>query len=101
VTDNTAQESDAPEDRPEPSDDDVEQAKEDMAEIDKRYEPGSRQTVVVPGTNGMVTGTAFADFIDESEDDFAGADGSRRTGDDTDGDDADRADSEKSEARDS
>jgi len=31
------------------------------------YEPGARPTVTVPGTHGMVSGTAFADLV-ETED---------------------------------
>jgi hypothetical protein len=37
-----------------------EKAKKDATDIGKRYEPGSRPTVVVEGTDGTVAGTAFA-----------------------------------------
>lgn len=41
-------------------------AEEQVAGIDKKYEPGARPTVTLPGTNGMVSGTAFADMVDEN-----------------------------------
>lgn len=43
-----------------------EQAHQDAAEIENKYEPGARPTVVLPGTDGMVSGTAFADMVDEN-----------------------------------
>lgn len=45
-----------------------EQAHKDAAEIDNKYEPGARPTVVLPGTDGMVSGTAFADMVDDNGD---------------------------------
>ncbi|MDJ0395476.1 hypothetical protein QMK17_19305 [Rhodococcus sp. G-MC3] len=42
------------------------EAEEKAAEIDSKYEPGSRPTVTLPGTGGMVSGTAFADMVDEN-----------------------------------
>ncbi|MEZ5154375.1 hypothetical protein [Rhodococcus zopfii] len=42
-------------------------AQERAHEIQQMYEPGARPTVTVPGTDGMVSGTAFADLV-ESED---------------------------------
>ncbi|MEU5844299.1 hypothetical protein [Rhodococcus sp. NPDC047139] len=39
-------------------------AQERAEEIDRMYEPGARPTAVVPGTNGMVSGTAFADMAE-------------------------------------
>ncbi|MFC8180210.1 MULTISPECIES: hypothetical protein [Nocardiaceae] len=42
-----------------------EKAKSDAAEIDAQYEPGARPTVTLPGTDGMVSGTAFADMVDD------------------------------------
>jgi len=48
------------------SDEDRERTKKDAAEVEKRYEPGSRPTVVIEGTDGTVAGTAFA-----SDDDIA------------------------------
>ncbi|OWY79739.1 MULTISPECIES: hypothetical protein [Rhodococcus] len=46
-------------------DEEKRQAKEKAEEIDRMYEPGARPTTVVPGTNGMVSGTAFADTVGE------------------------------------
>ncbi|UTT46990.1 hypothetical protein [Rhodococcus gordoniae] len=46
-------------------DEEKRQAKEKAEEIDRMYEPGARPTTVVPGTNGMVSGTAFADMSDD------------------------------------
>ncbi|MGB2951337.1 MAG: hypothetical protein WBB62_19415 [Rhodococcus sp. (in: high G+C Gram-positive bacteria)] len=52
-----------------PVDNEVAQnAKERVAGIDQKYAPGSRPTVVLPGTGGMVSGTAFADMVDENGD---------------------------------
>ena len=45
------------------------QAKERAEEIDRMYEPGARPTAVVPGTNGMVSGTAFADMAEQPSND--------------------------------
>lgn len=42
-------------------------AQERAHEIQQMYEPGARPTVTVPGTHGMVSGTAFADLV-ETED---------------------------------
>ncbi|MCX5042665.1 hypothetical protein OG921_05715 [Aldersonia sp. NBC_00410] len=100
MSDNTADQADAEKQPSEPSDQDVEDAKKKMAEIDERYDPGKRHTTIVPGTNGTVTGTAFADLVDESEDDFVGAGHSTgaKTGDGRQ-DTADEA--EQSKARDS
>jgi hypothetical protein len=67
VTDNTEDRQDEAKSAPEPSEDDVKRAKEDMAEIDERYDPGARPTVVMPGTHGTVAGTAFADLTDDDE----------------------------------
>ncbi|MFF1555477.1 hypothetical protein ACFVX3_31090 [Rhodococcus erythropolis] len=43
-------------------------ATEDADEMDKRYEPGARESVTVPGTGGTVAGTAFADHVTEMPD---------------------------------
>ncbi|MEE2032196.1 hypothetical protein [Rhodococcus chondri] len=49
-------------------DDDTKRRAEERAdEIQKMYEPGARPTTTVPGTGGMVSGTAFADFADQPE----------------------------------
>ena len=50
------------------SDDAADGAKEDADEMDKRYEPGARESVTVPGTGGTVAGTAFADHVSEMSD---------------------------------
>ncbi|MBY6414493.1 hypothetical protein HQ346_22845 [Rhodococcus sp. BP-252] len=42
------------------------QAEEQVAGLDERYEPGARPTVVLPGTDGMVSGTAFADIVEDN-----------------------------------
>lgn len=52
----------------ETSPDTADGAKELADEMDKRYEPGSRETVTVPGTGGTVAGTAFADHVTEMSD---------------------------------
>ncbi|SNS24127.1 hypothetical protein [Rhodococcoides kyotonense] len=50
-------------------------AEDQVAGLDDRYAPGARPTVVVPGTRGMVSGTAFADVVpDDAEDTSASAD---------------------------
>lgn len=57
-----------------PDDEEKRQAREKAEEFDRMYEPGARPTTVVPGTNGMVSGTAFADMAGErSRDEPAGA----------------------------
>ncbi|MGW5517960.1 hypothetical protein [Nocardia africana] len=50
---------------PEPDRETRERAKKEADKLDKIYEPGARASVVVPGTDGMVAGTAFADSVDE------------------------------------
>lgn len=50
------------------SDDAADGAKELADEMDKRYEPGARESVTVPGTGGTVAGTAFADHVTEMSD---------------------------------
>lgn len=42
------------------------QAEKKVEGIDDKYEPGARPTVTLPGTDGMVSGTAFADMVDEN-----------------------------------
>jgi hypothetical protein len=39
----------------------------DPEAMEDAYEPGTRATVVVPGTRGAVSGTAFADQVDDVE----------------------------------
>ncbi len=51
---------------PQVSSDTHKHAQDEVAGIDAKYEPGSRPTVVLPGTNGMVSGTAFADMVDDN-----------------------------------
>lgn len=43
-----------------------------MAEIDALYEPGARKTVVMAGSHGMVSGTAF-DGVVENDEEWAGS----------------------------
>lgn len=50
------------------------QARERAEEIRKMYEPGARPTETVPGTDGMISGTAFAEGVGEHEDREPGAD---------------------------
>ncbi|MFZ2175173.1 MAG: hypothetical protein WAW17_14310 [Rhodococcus sp. (in: high G+C Gram-positive bacteria)] len=52
-------------DVPVPDDEAIADAHQKSAEIDARYEPGARETVVLPGTGGTVSGTAFADYVDD------------------------------------
>ncbi|MCC3313992.1 hypothetical protein [Nocardia africana] len=70
MTENTANASDsttkpAETVTPEPDRETRERAKKEADKLDKIYEPGARASVVVPGTDGMVAGTAFADSVDE------------------------------------
>lgn len=53
---------------PHTSDDAGEGAEDDADAMDKRYEPGARESVTVPGTGGTVAGTAFADHVSEMSD---------------------------------
>jgi hypothetical protein len=55
-----------PDDFDELDDETKRSAQERADEIQQMYEPGARPTVTVPGTDGMVSGTAFAD-VAESE----------------------------------
>ncbi|TQC50457.1 hypothetical protein EEB14_04730 [Rhodococcus sp. WS4] len=50
---------------PVPDDEAIAEAKKKMEEIDARYEPGARETVVLPGSDGTVSGTAFDDYVDD------------------------------------
>ncbi|RZL76568.1 MAG: hypothetical protein EOP32_28545 [Rhodococcus sp. (in: high G+C Gram-positive bacteria)] len=50
---------------PVPDDEAIAAAKKKMEEIDARYEPGARETVVLPGSDGTVSGTAFDDYVDD------------------------------------
>jgi len=52
------------------SDEDLEKAQNEASEVEKRYVPGARPTVVVEGTDGTVAGTAFAsdDDIEKYQD---------------------------------
>lgn len=61
-------------------DDDTKRSAQERAdEIQQMYEPGARPTVTVPGTGGMVSGTAFAD-VAESEDGQTTGDGQSQDG---------------------
>ncbi len=44
----------------------LEKAKKSVEGLDDRYRPGARPTVALPGTNGTVAGTAFADMVDDN-----------------------------------
>lgn len=44
----------------------LEEAKKSVEGLDDRYRPGARPTVALPGTNGTVAGTAFADMVDDN-----------------------------------
>lgn len=50
------------------SDDIAGGATEFVDKMNARYEPGSRESVTVPGTGGTVAGTAFADHVTEMSD---------------------------------
>lgn len=50
---------------PRPDDEAIEKAKKKAEEIDARYDPGARETVVLPGSGGTVSGTAFDDYVDD------------------------------------
>ncbi|WP_261773186.1 hypothetical protein [Rhodococcoides corynebacterioides] len=49
---------------PELTQEDLDRAGEKMDGLNERYETGARETVTLPGTNGTVSGTAFADMVD-------------------------------------
>ena len=70
--------SDDVEPAPEPDDETVEGAKEQAEDLDNRYLPDARESVVLPGTDGTVSGTAIRDWLDDDgniihPDDRAGA----------------------------
>ncbi len=67
MTENTSESTTKPAETvaPEPDEKTREQAKKEAERLDEIYEPGARASVVVPGTDGMVAGTAFADSVDE------------------------------------
>ena len=44
----------------------LDEAKKSVEGLDDRYRPGARPTVALPGTNGTVAGTAFADMVDDN-----------------------------------
>lgn len=64
----------------------LEEAKKSVEGLDDRYRPGARPTVALPGTNGTVAGTAFADMVDDN-------------GEMVDADDQDASDSSEQTAR--
>ena len=49
-----------------PSEEMIENAKEELAGTQEKYDLGARPTVVLPGSNGTISGTAFADMVDEN-----------------------------------
>ncbi|WP_233531821.1 hypothetical protein [Antrihabitans sp. YC2-6] len=50
---------------PELDDDAREKAKENAEYLDTKYQPDARESVVLPGTDGTVSGTAIADWLDD------------------------------------
>ncbi len=68
-----------PDDFDDLDDDTKRDALEQAHEIQQMYEPGARPTVTVPGTDGMVSGTAFADLV-ESEDGSTTGEGQSQDG---------------------
>ena len=44
---------------------DGEAAKEQAKEVNDRYAPDARETVVLPGTDGTVSGTSISDWLDD------------------------------------
>ena len=51
--------------RPEPSEEVLEKAREKTAGLEERYQPGARDSVVMPGTDGTISGTAINDWLDD------------------------------------
>ncbi len=52
---------------PELTQEDLDRAGEKMDGLNERYETGARETVTLPGTDGTVSGTAFADMVDDAD----------------------------------
>ena len=50
---------------PEPDQDALDSAKEEAKHLEDKYEPDARKSVVLPGTDGTVSGTAIADWLDD------------------------------------
>ncbi len=50
---------------PELDQDTLERAREKVDELEEMYRPGARSSVVVPGTDGTIAGTAFSDTVGE------------------------------------
>ncbi len=53
--------------QPDPSDEQMRDAKKEAEELEARYAPDARQSVVVPGSDGTLSGTAFADDVEPTE----------------------------------
>ncbi|MGV8871139.1 MAG: hypothetical protein ACOH2Q_01315 [Rhodococcus sp. (in: high G+C Gram-positive bacteria)] len=70
----------------------LDDAKKSVEGLDDRYRPGSRPTVSLPGTNGTVAGTAFADMVDDNGElvDADDQEASETASTDTDHDDVDK-----------
>ncbi|MBD0323658.1 MAG: hypothetical protein ICV72_09760 [Aldersonia sp.] len=86
----------------EPTKEMVEKAEEDVADLQKKYEPGARPTVVLPGSDGTVSGTAFSDVVDENgemkKDAGQGKDRDDQERDDRDSDRSDEQSEQRSSA---
>ncbi|MFH5208291.1 hypothetical protein [Antrihabitans spumae] len=50
---------------PEPDQEALDSAKEEAKQLEDKYEPDARKSVVLPGTDGTVSGTAIADWLDD------------------------------------
>jgi len=60
---------------------DEEASDTDLPDWQQRYEPGARPTVVVPGSGGTVSGTAFADLVSDDEHNDSDSSGDRSESD--------------------
>lgn len=73
----------------------LEEAKKSVEGLDDRYRPGARPTVALPGTNGTVAGTAFADMVDDNGEMVDADDQDATHGSETDSTDTDHAGSDE------
>ncbi len=73
----------------------LEDAKKSVEGLDDRYRPGARPTVALPGTNGTVAGTAFADMVDDNGELVDADDQETSDNSETDGTDTDHADTDE------
>ena len=63
--DEKAEDADTATPEPEQEPDDDGSAKEQAKEVNDRYAPDARKSVVLPGTDGTVSGTSIADWLDD------------------------------------